>query len=106
MERKRDHAIRTLRPRKRRKPIAHTRTPSSIYVTNSDELVYITAERGHLGVMLSELDELGKMICRRCVDTQRVVEFKGVIYIPPTIKPCENETLRRLWIQSVPQNHQ
>ena len=103
MELKRDRVIRTLLPRKRRKTIAHTRTPCSIYVTNSDELVYITAERAHLGVMLSELDELGKMICQRCVKAKRLVEFKGVVYTPPTIRPCENDTLRKLWIQSVPQ---
>lgn len=90
----------TLRPRKRRKTITHTRTPCSIYVTNCDELVYITAERGHWGTMVSELDELGRMICRRCVETKRLVEFKHVVYIPPRIKPCDNEALRKLWIQS------
>lgn len=77
-----------------------TRTPSSIYVTSCDELVYITAERGQWGTMLSELDELGKMICRRCVDAKRLVEFKGVVYIPPNIKACENKALRKLWIKS------
>jgi hypothetical protein len=69
----------TLRPRKRRKTIQHTRNPCSIYVTSCDELVYITAERGHWGTMLSELDELGRMICRRCVETKRLVEFRGVV---------------------------
>lgn len=99
MERERDRTI-TLRRRKRRKTITHTRTPCSIYVTSCDELVYITAERGHWGTMLSELDELGKMICRRCVETKRLVEFKGVVYTPPVIIPCDNEALRKLWTQS------
>ena len=87
--------------RKRRKTlnITHNRVPSLIYVTSTDELVYITAERGHLGVMLSELDELGGMIYRRCIEKKTVVEFKGVIYMPPTIKPCD-EDFRKLWIQS------
>lgn len=101
MERARPDRTITLRPRKRRKTITHTRTTiCSIYVTNCDELVYITAERGHWGTMVSELDELGKMICQRCVQTKKLVEFKGVVYIPPGIKPCDNEALKKLWIQS------
>ena len=82
------------------KTITHTRIPCSIYVSSLDELVYITAERGHLGVMLSELDELGVLICRRCIEAKNVVEFKGVIYIPPTIKPYEDENIKKLWIDS------
>jgi hypothetical protein len=103
MERDRPDRTITLRPRKRRKTIQHTRTPCSIYVTSCDELVYITAERGHWGTMLSELDELGRMICRRCVETKRLVEFRGVVYMPPTIKACEDEALKKLWIQSAAQ---
>jgi hypothetical protein len=80
--------------------ILPTRLPKAIDVRTCEELIFLTAQRTHWGTMLSELDELGKMICRRCVFEKRLVEFKGVVYIPPTIKACENETLRKLWIQS------
>jgi hypothetical protein len=53
--------------------------------------------------MLSELDELGKMICRRCIDAKQLVLFRGAIYIPPNIKPCDNDVIRNLWIQSAHQ---
>lgn len=91
----------TLRPRKRRKTVRRTREPFPVYVTTSHELVYITAERGHWGVMLSELDELGSMICRRCVAEGSVVEWGGVVYTPPATRPCENETFRQLWVESL-----
>lgn len=100
MERKREPGTLILRPRKSRRVIAHTRVPCSISVTDSDELVYVTAERGHLGVMLSELDELGRMICRCCVESKRVVQFRDVIYMPPSINACQNECLKKLWMQS------
>ena len=89
------------RPRKRkRQGVSCKRDPCAVYVESSEELIYITAERGHWGVMLSELDELGRIICRRCVEAGRLIESKKVVYIPPTMQPTQDETVRRLWMES------
>ena len=82
------------------KATSHERLVEPVRVASVDELVYITAERKHLGVMISELDELGIMICRRCIKEKRVVEFHNVIYTLPTCPPCDDYDIRTLWIRS------
>jgi hypothetical protein len=80
--------------------VIHNRTHSLICISSSEELMFLTAERGAWGIMLSELDELGRMIYKRCIKEEKVIEIKGVIYIPPQTKPCEDEYFRKLWIES------
>lgn len=95
-----DEDVITLRPKQKKRKVTHNRTRYSISLSSSDELMFLIAERGPWGIMLSELDELGKMIYKRCVKDEKVVEIKGVIYLPPQTKPCVDEDLRKLWIES------
>jgi hypothetical protein len=80
--------------------IAHDRFFQKVGVTTVDELVYKTAERKQFGIMRSELDELGTMICRRAVKENRVTLYNNTIYTLTPAVQCSDEKLRVLWIAS------
>ena len=95
-----DENVITLHPKQKTRKVTHNRTRYSIYISSTEELMFLIAERGPWGIMLSELDELGKMIYKRCIKDEKVVEIKGVIYLPPQTEPCVDEDFRKFWIES------